>query len=443
MSTAHFHQFLNLVNDWGAFTGVEPFAYGTTMYGLRSIHADNPEGSVPFSKLFNASIHNDYLSTCMKRQPDPETGRPLLFETVTEFLHRSHRKIVVVYFGGHQHLEPALGNNVRMGVEGVVNGKRDSFSDCTSTAQTHGMFKTINDLLAKEMELERRHPAYPLSERLPNNLRHFVVTQAFCVKNGVEISLRDLRDFVLKHIHRKGGVIDASIVFTSWQGRFTHQLVDSDVTDYINTCRVPFEQPHHSNYIVNAAKRYIDSFDLHGEPYLSVHIRFEKLFYFSLAYRASLSGYLNCCMNRLNKVLYAVAERFNIKSKDNILLHWDYSPGGSMEFVVADTDKITREQLQKVSARPVYLNPSKFNVGTQHSIVSLIEMEALIGGVALVTVGGGSYQYTISQTFIKHHTGINESETAAEELHFGPLCIPDHATAIKEDVHGISLPPQC
>ena len=88
MSTAHFHQFLNLVNDWGAFTGVEPFAYGTTMYGLRSIHAGNPEGSVPFSKLFNASIHNDYLSICMKRQPDPETGRPLLFETVTEFLRR-------------------------------------------------------------------------------------------------------------------------------------------------------------------------------------------------------------------------------------------------------------------------------------------------------------------------------------------------------------------
>ena len=76
MSSIHFHQFLNLVDDW-TFTGVEPFIYG---YGLRSLHSRDPNGSIPFGLLFNSTKHNAYLSKCMKRQSDPEAGHPVLFE---------------------------------------------------------------------------------------------------------------------------------------------------------------------------------------------------------------------------------------------------------------------------------------------------------------------------------------------------------------------------
>ena len=89
MSIIHFHQFLNLVNDWN-FTDVEPFAYESTLYGLRSLHSNYPDRSVPFNKIFNTTMHNEYLSKCMKRKPDPLTGYPVLFEPVTEFLHHSY-----------------------------------------------------------------------------------------------------------------------------------------------------------------------------------------------------------------------------------------------------------------------------------------------------------------------------------------------------------------
>ena len=91
MSSIHFHQFLNLVDDW-TITGVEPFIYGSTIYGLRSLHSRDPNGSIPFGLLFNATKHNAYLSKpfCMKRQPDPEAGHPVLFEPMSEFLHRSY-----------------------------------------------------------------------------------------------------------------------------------------------------------------------------------------------------------------------------------------------------------------------------------------------------------------------------------------------------------------
>ena len=437
MATAHFHQFQNLVNDWG-FTGVEPFAYGSTMFGLKSLHPSFPNRSVPLSTLFNASIHNDYLSKCMKREPDPETGYPVLFEPTREFLRRSYRKIVFVYFAAHYHLDQAVNNEMtRKTVEREINRQNSTFMDCSSAARTHGMSKRVEDLLAKEIAIEKQIKS--TTEPLPNDLEAFKVTQAFCVKNGNKISLRDLRDFVLVHIHKEGGArIEVSIIFISWQGRFTHPLVDSDVNNYINLCRIPFSEPFHSDYILKTTERYLNSLDLHGQPYISVHIRFEKLFYFVFEHgRASMDGFVNCCMNRLNMVLSAVAEKFNITSQDNILVNWDYSPYGSMEYPIRDTVQVARKHLKKVNGRPVYFDPKKFGVTAEHNIVSLVEMNALLKGNALVTVGGGSYQHTIAQTFLEHHRNPDDPE-AAELLHYGHLCIPN-----LEKLHGLSLPPTC
>ena len=143
-------------------------------------------------------------------------------------------------------------------------------------------------------------------------------------------------------------------------------------------------------------------------------------------------------MNRLNKVLSVVAKKFNITSLDNILLNWDYSPYGSTEYSVPHSSEVAHEQLKKVKASPVYFNPRNFNVPAQGSIVSLVEMDLLLNASALVTVGGGSYQHTITQTFLERHGDPNNPE-AAKEFHYGHLCIP----RIETNLHGIPLPPQC
>ena len=147
MSTIHFHQLLNLANDWGAFTGVEPFIYDTSMFGLRSVHDNaDPRSFVPFSKLFNASQHNDYLSRCMKRAPDADTGYPVLFEPMSEFLRRSHRSIVLVYFAAHT--PEVLNLNIRSRVESEINRMKGTLSDCTSASRKHGMANYVEDHLA-------------------------------------------------------------------------------------------------------------------------------------------------------------------------------------------------------------------------------------------------------------------------------------------------------
>ena len=53
----------------------------------------------------------------------------------------------------------------------------------------------------------------------------------------------------------------------------------------------------------------------------------------------------------------------------------------------------------------------KFGVPINHGLVSLVEMNALLGGRALVTVGDGSYQTTLIEIFIQHHRDRSNPET--------------------------------
>ena len=447
MSTIHFHQFLNLVNDWN-FTGVEPFAYSasSTLYGLRSSHANNPKGSIPFNKLYNSTLHNKYLSECMKRQPDPETGVPILFVPMANFLRSSYRKLVLVYFAAHAGPQ-VLPSRVCKQLDSAVNGQSEPFIDCSSTARTSGMFHHVEQLLSKEEEIERSYPSLDgSSSPLPRRLSRFQGVQAFCIKRGIRISLRDLKTFIFKHTGADKVLNSFSVVFISWQGRFTHPLVDSDVKNYINRCRLPFEMPFYSEYVKNAAKRYIDSLNFHGQPYLSIHVRFEKLYEVIRKQKITADQYVDCCMKRLNSAISAIMKKFNIP-KGNALLHWDYSPFGSTACPIRHCREIANNNLKKATVKPTYVEPQRLDLPTNRGLIALVEMNALYNGKALLTVGDGSYQYTITRTFIAtHRTVVSNANTTApinfkpELLQYGHLCVPG-----KEDIHELSstLEPKC
>ena len=431
MSSIHFHQFLNLVDDWN-FTGVEPYIYGSTMYGLRSLHSRDPNGSVPFGLLFNSTKHNAYLSKCMKRQSDPEAGHPILFEPMSEFLHRSYRRLVLVYFASH---ENTLRCSTQVTFERLIEHTYEEglIVDCTQAAHRRGVFNYVEDLLIKEMKIER---LFPSSFTKPWPVKSFKAEQAFCVKQDRLISLKDVKRYVLRHIKEKNSN-EASIIFVSWQGRFTHPIIDSDIKNYINKCRLPFSQPLHSDFVMNTAKLYVDSLGFRGAPYLSVHVRFEKLFYYAKNTGKSVDAYLDCCVRRLNSLLSAVMSKLNI-SMSNVLLHWDYSPYGSLECPVWWCSHKTNKHLKKIKAVPSYFEPMKFDVPINHGLISLVEMNALLGGKALVTVGEGSYQTTIIDTFIQHHHDPSNPE-ASKMLHYGHLCIPP------ENLHDLTgtIVPEC
>ena len=185
------------------------------------------------------------------------------------------------------------------------------------------------------------------------------------------------------------------------------------------------------------AKHYVHSLGFQGKPYLSVHVRFEKLYLHAKKEGKSVDVFLDCCVGRLNSVISQLTQRFNI-SKEDVLLNWDYSPYGTKGCPLwtgcgYNTDKY----LHKITAKTNYFEPHDFGAPANRGFISLVEMNALFGGEALVTVGDGSYQYTIGGTFISLHNHMNVE--AAKGLHYANLCMP------QETVHELSgvLPTNC
>ena len=425
MCTIHFHQFLNVVNDWN-LTSVEPFIYHSDMYGLRSL-VFYASVAYRFGRLFNASLHNDYLSNCMNRSNDPEAGKPILFEPMAQFLTRSYRELVVIHFMWYWN---TLRDRAwRIPMEESLKDDPDTFLDCTAVSREHGLAAEVEKAIHEEIRIERIQ--FPNS--LPEYVDDFKVVRTFCIKKRVRISLRDLKDFVLSHIHNKEkDSYNVSIVFLHWQGRFTQPLVASDVTNYINSCRLPLSKPFHSDEVLKASEKFINSLGFGGQQYLSVHIRFEKVYMYAQSNHYPLDKYMNCCMARLNHLLREVRNKHHIPV-DRTLLIWDYSPYGSQTCPLKDCKKETMVYLKQINATSTYVKPKAFNLPEHSGLISLVESQSLYGGQVLVTVGVGSYQTTIIDTFIEQHRDPDNPD-AANELHYGHLCIP------KEELHGMVLP---
>ena len=424
MCTIHFHQFLNVVNDWN-LTSVEPFIYYSDMFGLRSLV---PYASVAynFGRLFNTSVHNDYLSKCMNRTSDPEAGKPVLFEPMAEFLQRSHRELVVIHFMWYWNTLKNRDWRLPM-EESLKNRTEKAFLDCTEASREHGLAEEVEKAFREEIRIERIQ--FPGS--LPEHVDDFKVVKTFCIKKQVQISLRSLKDFILNNTLNRNKV---SFVFLHFQGRWTQPLVSTDVSNYINKCRLPLSKPFHSDTILEASKQFLHSLGFAGQPYLSIHIRFEKVYMYAQSKQYPLEKYMSCCMTRLNHLLKVVRKKYSIPINRTLLI-WDYSPHGSSTCPLKNCYKETMVFVNQINATATFLKPKEFNLPPHHGLISLVESQSLYGGKALISVGLGSYQATIVETFIEHHRDEYPSNPeAAEELHYGHLCVPP------EELHGVTLP---
>ena len=106
--------------------------------------------------------------------------------------------------------------------------------------------------------------------------------------------------------------------------------------------------------------------------------------------------------------------KFNI-SKGNAVLNWDYSPYGSTECPTLLCKELADYNLKKLIVKPMFVNPKKLNLPLNRGLIALIEMNVLYSGKVLLTVGNGSYQYTIIQSFISAHQEWYMSEAGVTD----------------------------
>ena len=424
----HYIEFINLVADWN-LTGVEPYIYNSRLFGLRYL--------LPATSFFKWSLHfntsslNTQLSSCLKRDNDTEKGRPILFEPFSEFLSHSHRYIVIVYFTKHM---PILSRKIHKVMDSSVNFGEDPICDCTDTARNTNMSQQVEKLLDQEFVLERTSNPDWLSSKV-----HFTVVQAFCVNKNAPISLVQLRDYVLSHIrHDASGIkLQVSILFISWQGKFTHTFTDP-IT--MRKCRINGAQLVYSNKVLDTANQFIHSLSLHESSYVSVHIRFGHVFKDP---KPDPEAIYQCCMKKLNILLGMIQQKYNITSKRTVLMK-DFGPYGSDACLYEGSFRkvgICKEKssklLSQLNVTLAEFDPVAFDAPVNSGFVSLVEASSLFSGRALITIGGGAYQGYLVGHFLKQHQD-SDNPNAANKPHYHLPC--ERATSLPEAVNELVFP---
>ena len=391
MSTSHFVEFMNLVNQWN-MTGVEPVVYGSRMNALRSMHAENIPGSVHYHMILNTSLMREKLSKCLTGRSENvsrESNAFQVFVPLSVFLRQSMRIVTLVYFSRHMSI---LGKKLHTTADALLNkdGKPElPVVECTDILRESGISGQAENLLNRELIIEGA-----------NTIENFIVIQAFCIRK-VEVSLLKIREDVFTSIHRdRFNQTDVSIVFISWQGKFTRKFTD------VNTlfrCRLPSSQIAPSQQVMTTSDQFLKSLGLKKRSYIAIHIRFEKLFKAAFGPQKEPRRFLNCCMLKLNALLKQVKKLNNFTSERSTLLLHDYGRYG--------TDACQHDGGWK--SRPICVNesqhllsllnetrasefdPIKFDAPQNPGFVSLVEGVSLARGHSLIVLGGGSFQVSI------------------------------------------------
>lgn len=395
MSTYHFVEFLNMAYQW-KFIGVEPFVYRSRMFALRSMHSGDINGSVYYHQLLNVSAMRDELGKCLRQYYNfshNSDNSSRLFVPLREFLTTSVRHVTLVYFSKHMNV---IGKEVHAKTDLELSKiAKESIIDCTETVRDSGMSENVEKLLNQELVIEQLHSA------------KFEVIQAVCIMPHVKLSLVQIKEYVLKHIHHdEYGRIDVNIVFVSWQGEYTRPFTDMET---VHHCGLPTDKIPPSQEVMSANNYFLDYLGLMKSSYISVHIWFEKLFDFVFTNSKDPQRFFRCCMFKLDAVLKQLKERYNLTSghNDSTLLLYDYGPYGSdvcrhsgawkkREVCVNEVQHLL-SMVKETSAAE--FDPVKFGAPNNAGFVSKVEAASLTDGRFLIVIGGGSFQASIVNRF--------------------------------------------
>ena len=404
MSSAHYISLLNLAQSWG-LTGLEPTICRSRMYGLPGIaslcnqHPNasqrKPQNSVEvrYSRLYNLSYLNRKLKQCFSADlrcrsgcVPTDTSLYKVIESLDYFIQSSYRELVLVHFvrgvGGSASRVPFLPPDVVRSLEHKVTfSVENPIVDCTRLARETGLTSVVEHLF----------------NQLASKTSDFEIKRVICIDTDRSKDGIDARH--LKNAIFHSSLPNVSVVFTKWQNRG----VIGEGRSVLSRCKV--SPIHHSEEVIATSKRFLSSMNIR-QPFLSVHLRLERLY----QCEALIPGYTSCCVERLSSLLSKVLRKHGIDKKD-VLIIKDYGQYGTesctykREYVAHSIClNLTRDffaNLREYGYSASEFLPVKFDgVPDNSAFVSLVEAGAILSGSALVAGGFGSYQGTVIKQFL-------------------------------------------
>ena len=346
---------------------VEPYVSGTRINGVpRFIGKQPPKDTMTLSTFYDMTSLQSTLKSCCYASH---------FVNFTTMMMKASRNIIYVCFipkKGHYNFGPKK----------IMEINRDNVN-----AYDRSLFKRL------KMWVSHISKGLVTPFQL---LRIFVVdarpTRPLYLSNITDA----LSDVIREEVSKNG---PATVVFSGWRGLYTES---SNFFYYIpDFPRCDVYLVNHSKVILEATKQFAKSLS-QIRPVIGVHIRGERLIRTS----GGSSYYLEC-LRELKNRLHSLVKSTNA-AHDSVHIFHDLGPYGSVSCQNNHTCRQEKprflSKIKELGFPVVYYDPTRFDVDSVHvnaAFASFVEREYLTSQVdVLVTVGRGSYQWSIVERFV-------------------------------------------
>ena len=354
---------------------VEPFVQGTHLIGIPHIKPLREDKTFwELSMFYDLDHLHAALNTCSS------SCQLVSFETVLE---NAPHNVVLVYFlvGSFNSFKDYFPGRKYPNIVELDHKKVTSNRKVKQTLTVlNTCMKYFSKLMQKQLP-QFHHPRVLLADARPfHSLSLSAVTE-------------EIGSIVSEEANKSGPVM---VIIDQWRGCSTGN--QSRYFYYVPDFHYPGcgeQSINHSKAVIEATHDFSESLN-QTRPVISVHIRGERLL-------ESTKGNYSHCMRQLTTCLQTLTTTNKIPSERVYVIHdlGSYGTTGCYEYCARGRSKLL-SQINTLGYPVISYDPTMFkSFPVSPAFAAFVEQEYLANVDILVTVGGGSFEQSIIQRFLK------------------------------------------
>jgi len=358
---------------------VTPFLLHSRLYGIPDLitNAEIPGEFLPLETVFDIGKLNETIHT--------NSGSYLVdFENFIRF---APREIAIV----DQIRDFAIGRDVTLGnqylraIYKMMNRTKTKAFDCTNHVPgDHWFINRIHLMLRRYTRLF--------------GAEEFKISEYICISTTVDITTTEIKYVI--------GSEPRTVVFTQYRGcayrscneqstRIIGKSTRNRILYHSNfKAALPKIGSLYNSTIKQTALQYLDTLQIRNRPFISLHIRIEKLQRVNLVFNKQTE----CCLHLLKSLILVFREQY----VDRIMMITDMGEYGSDSCTDLDCIKYIRKFQQSLTSMGLvsynFIPEVTSNIRSS-AFASLVEMHMLAMGDRLIVMGAGSFKYGIITQF--------------------------------------------
>lgn len=369
--------------DWSASL-VKPFIFNSRLYGLPHFLSDHK-----WKEINSSMLTLDHVFDTNNLNRLASLYGTSKFAGFCEFILQASRDVTLIHFINNRESREI---SILTGPDGhTLHNRlsREHTFECSQYKSVQQLGKHIINSLNKE--------AIATSSKI------FQLNRHYCVNSSIATSSSELAE----QCKFSSSVRNLSLLVLNWRGLGVDQIVTNSAKGVHKSRRLIvrnltlYQHPRggthvfsHSHQVLEATRRFMNSFNLTSGQFIGVHIRSEKLGQRD----RRIKGFLDECMEKVMRL----CEKLRHRHKDLPMVFLsDYGAQGSDSCFACKGAKQVKVYFNRYNITPIH-----FNEATHSAFIAAVEMELLAHSWVLILVGGGAFekQITLQKYNLKRKT---------------------------------------